>query len=164
MLERENPRGCRHTRVSKDAHRVVLESTCFTQPTGARKVRRATPRLSTCALAGLVCVIVVTIDCGRAPSAADGQRLYGANGCATCHGPAGHGDGPIGKTLAPPPRDFRDERAFKRGADVPAIARTIAEGITGNGSQMPAFGHLSDPERQSLAMFVLTIRESGRNP
>ena len=90
--------------------------------------------------------------------------MYKANGCASCHGASGHGDGPIAKTLVPQPRDFRDEQAFKKGTDVSSIARTIAEGITGNGSQMPAFAHMSEPERQSIAMFVLTFRDSGRNP
>ena len=103
-------------------------------------------------------IVILAPGCSRAPSIADGRQLYKGNGCATCHGPLGRGDGPIGRTLKPPPRDFRDERAFKNGGSVEAIARTLADGLTRDGSQMPRFDHLSEYERQSLAMFVISIR------
>lgn len=88
-----------------------------------------------------------------------GAELYAENGCATCHGVDGHGDGPVGQTLTPAPRDFRDASAFKAGRDVTAIARTIADGFNQGGSKMPAFGHLSEQERRSLALFVISLRD-----
>ena len=40
-----------------------------------------------------------------AGDAAAGKPVYEAN-CASCHGTSGKGDGPVGKALNPPPRDF----------------------------------------------------------
>lgn len=89
-----------------------------------------------------------------------GRQLYAANGCGTCHGLQGAGDGPIAKTLTPPPRNFRDANAFKNGADPSAIANTIATGLTRDGGQMQSYFHLSDRERYLLARFVISLRES----
>jgi mono/diheme cytochrome c family protein len=112
---------------------------------------------ATVAWYGLV-IAVLAMACGRPPTAAEGQQLYRGNGCATCHGPLGHGDGPVGRTLTPPPRDFRDVAAFKNGTSVEAIATTLADGLTRDGSQMPRFDHLSARERESLALFVIALR------
>ena len=40
-----------------------------------------------------------------AGDAAAGKPLFETN-CSTCHGLTGAGDGPVGKALNPPPRDF----------------------------------------------------------
>ena len=37
---------------------------------------------------------------------ADGKALYNSNGCGTCHGPAGKGDGPAAAAMNPKPRSF----------------------------------------------------------
>jgi high-affinity iron transporter len=89
-----------------------------------------------------------------------GRALYAANGCGTCHGLTGRGDGPIAKTLSPPPRDFRDAEAFKNGTDVASVANTIATGLTRDGGQMQSYFHLSDRERHLMARFVISLRES----
>lgn len=96
----------------------------------------------------------------RVQEVARGQALYAANGCGTCHGMSGRGDGPIAKTLSPPPRDFRDAAAFKNGADPSSVANTIATGLTRDGGQMQSYFHLSDRERHLLALFVISLRES----
>lgn len=98
-------------------------------------------------------------SCDRAvaPSVPHGRTVYLANGCATCHGASGRGDGPISKTLSPPPRDFRDAAAFRNGIDPASIAQTIAEGIVAGGA-MPRFAHLTNMERQSLALYVISLR------
>lgn len=93
------------------------------------------------------------------PSRDDGREVYMSNGCATCHGMNGHGDGPVGRTLSPPPRDFRDASAYRNGADAASIAQTIATGLP-NGGSMPRFAHLSNSERQSLALYLISIRTS----
>ena len=97
-------------------------------------------------------------SCRRAvaPSVSHGRFVYLANGCATCHGPDGHGDGPVAKTLVPPPRDFRSA-AYRGGTDAASIARTISEGVYGGGS-MPRFAHLSSLERRSLALYLISLR------
>jgi high-affinity iron transporter len=95
-----------------------------------------------------------------AADVARGQALYAANGCGTCHGLEGRGDGPVAKTLNPPPRDFRDASAFKNGVDAGSIAKTIATGLTRDGGQMQSYFHLSDRERHLLALFVISLRES----
>jgi high-affinity iron transporter len=89
-----------------------------------------------------------------------GKALYAANGCGTCHGLTGRGDGPIARTLSPPPRDFRDAAAFKNGTDPAAVARTIATGLTRDGGQLQSYFHLSDRERHLLALFVISLRAS----
>lgn len=94
-----------------------------------------------------------------APTAEEGRVLYRANGCGSCHGPDGEGDGPVGKTLRPPPRDFREAAAFKNGTDAASIAQTIATGIMSGGA-MPRFTHLTNSERESLALYVISLRNS----
>lgn len=90
-------------------------------------------------------------------SAAAGRALYRANGCASCHGPSGWGDGTVGRTLTPPPRDFRDAQAFRNGTDVASIAQTIATGLMAGGA-MPRYPHLTNAERESLALYVISLR------
>lgn len=87
-----------------------------------------------------------------------GRQIYAANGCGTCHGLQGRGDGPIAVTLHPPPRDFRDAAAFKNGTDPASVANTIATGLTRDGGQMQSYFHLSDRERYLLARFVISLR------
>ena len=94
----------------------------------------------------------------RAAEIEQGKTLYAANGCGTCHGATGRGDGPVAKTLSLPPRDFRD--AFKNGTDPSSVANTIATGLTRDGRQMQSYFHLSDRERHLLARFVISLRES----
>jgi high-affinity iron transporter len=104
-------------------------------------------------------VAAMAIGCGGpAPTAAAGRELYASNGCASCHGAGGHGDGPVAKTLAPPPRDFRDVAAFKNGVDIAAIAATLASGLSRDGGSMPQFRHLTRDERASLALYVISLR------
>jgi high-affinity iron transporter len=107
----------------------------------------------------VVCALSAAVACATAPppTVEEGRSLYGTNGCVTCHGPAGHGDGPIAKTMVPPPRDFRDASAFKNGTEVPAIARTLADGLATNGAGMPRFDHLTEYERRSIALFVRSL-------
>lgn len=109
---------------------------------------------------------LLAVACQQAPSGtreaevARGRELYGQHGCATCHGLAGRGDGPVGRTLTPPPRDFRDAAAFKNGADPSSIANTLATGLTRDGGQMQSYFHLSDRERYLIARYVISLRES----
>ncbi len=120
-----------------------------------------------------LCLTVATLaaSCTRepAPSVEAGRLLYGQNGCALCHGALGRGDGTLSKTLIPPPRDFRDVAAFKRGIDESSIASTLATGIAATGADagiehanhsliMPKYDHLSETERRSLALHLISLR------
>jgi high-affinity iron transporter len=119
-----------------------------------------------------IAVVIVAASCTReaAPSAEAGRMLYGQHGCATCHGAQGRGDGTLSRTLMPPPRDFRDVSAFRRGIDETSIASTLATGIAPTGAAagiehanhtlvMPRYDHLSETERRSLARYLISLRE-----
>ncbi|MDZ7630285.1 MAG: copper chaperone PCu(A)C [Gemmatimonadaceae bacterium] len=99
------------------------------------------------------------IDRDIEPSVATGREVYLSNGCASCHGRDGYGDGPIAPTLSPTPRDFRSNAPYRNGSTVSDIAQTLATGIP-NGGQMPLFAHLTDAERRALALYVLSLRRS----
>ena len=120
------------------------------------------------ARAALLAALLVTA-CGRDQTAVraaeieQGKGLYAANGCGTCHGATGRGDGPVARTLSPPPRDFRDASAFKNGTDPTSVANTIATGLTRDGGQMQSYFHLSERERFLLARFVISLHESAPN-
>lgn len=115
-----------------------------------------------CRMLGLVVVVLSVSACSveRTPTAIHGRNLYAENGCANCHGQTGNGDGPIARTLNPPPRDFTDDQAYKFGRDEASIAATLARGLENDGSKMPAFAHLNEEERRSLALFVMSLHDS----
>lgn len=97
------------------------------------------------------------------PTVAMGEALYLGNGCAACHGLLGDGTGPVGRTLSPPPRNFRHVAAFRNGDDEAAIAQTLATGIP-NGGAMPLYAHLTNAERRALALYVLSFRTASTTP
>ncbi len=71
--------------------------------------------------------------------------------CASCHGPAGRGDGVLAPNLDPPPTDFTDRvRSFNRS--LLGLFDTISSGI--EGTSMTAFNDLSEIERWSLAFYT----------
>jgi mono/diheme cytochrome c family protein len=106
------------------------------------------------------------------PSVDQGKLLYRANGCGSCHGADGRGDGPLAATLRSSPANLRDAAQFKKGISEADIARTLAEGILdakGSTPQlhhnhhelaMPKFDHLSERERRSIALYVISIQEN----
>lgn len=108
--------------------------------------------------------------CGRpVPSVKEGRRLYEANGCVSCHGLSGRGDGPLGPRLASKPVDLSDPALFLQGSTEDAIARTLAEGVTvvratpelhhnHHEAAMPKFDHLTEVERHSIALYVISLR------
>jgi len=82
-----------------------------------------------------------------------GKGLFEKN-CAACHGSEGRGDGPGGKST-PPPRDFTKAEGWKNGDGLPAIYKTLQEGI--KGSSMASFANLAPRERMALAHYVRTF-------
>jgi high-affinity iron transporter len=92
----------------------------------------------------------VAVTPRRPPDLARGRVLY-QQSCASCHGAAGHGDGPAAAALDPPPIDFHDS-ARARQRSLYGLYNTITLGVAGTG--MASFSHLSDDDRWALAFHV----------
>ena len=66
------------------------------------------------------------------------------------------------------PTDLRNPALFTRGDGEAAIAATLADGISGGGSGlpnyfyhyllMPKFDHLTEAERRSIALYVISLQ------
>jgi mono/diheme cytochrome c family protein len=122
-------------------------------------------------LSVIFCVCVVAAACSRgpAPSAAEGQSLYAESGCGSCHGASASGDGPVAHTLDPKPTDLHRASSFKTRYDEGALAEMLAVGIASHNHPaaiagdahhnqgMPPFAHLSEDERRSLALYVMSL-------
>jgi mono/diheme cytochrome c family protein len=121
--------------------------------------------------------LAVMSACARAsPSATEGRSLYLSNGCASCHGLSGRGDGPVARSLGVRPTDLRNPALFSRGSEEGAIARTLAEGILDAGANtselhhthhelsMPSYAHLTDAERHSIALYVRSLQTKAVRP
>lgn len=67
-----------------------------------------------------------------------GATVY-ASDCAACHGQTGLGDGPVGRTLSPPPANLAWLSTMPMSHWDPLMYWTIAEGGAPVGSAMPAF-------------------------
>ena len=61
------------------------------------------------------------------PAAKAAARELWTTRCANCHGPDGRGDGPSGRVLLKPPRDFHDA-TWQAGVTDDHLRRTIVEG------------------------------------
>lgn len=108
------------------------------------------------------------------PSADDGQQLYAENGCGSCHGASASGDGPVAPTLDPKPTDLHRASTFKTRFDETALAGMLAVGIPSHNHAanaagdahhnqgMPPYGHLSDAERRSLALYVMSLNTDAK--
>jgi len=125
--------------------------------------------------AGVAGGIFLFTACTRpTPSVNEGRALYHANGCASCHGASGRGDGPIAVKLGSKPADLHDLSLFTRGASETEIAKTLEVGIRSSEAStpqlhrthhelaMPRFDHLTEIERRSIALYVISLHD-GRN-
>lgn len=62
----------------------------------------------------------MSIACASPPTGEAAVReaaAIWAQRCANCHGPTGHGDGPAGAAVSPPPRSFHDLEWQQRTTD-----------------------------------------------
>jgi mono/diheme cytochrome c family protein len=84
---------------------------------------------------------------------AHGKAVFQQN-CAICHGSEGHGDGPAGKSLVPPPRNLV-KGEWKRGGTSIALFTTVTKGL--EGTSMASFAHLPVQDRWSLVQFIRSI-------
>ncbi|MFN8059074.1 MAG: cytochrome c [Vicinamibacterales bacterium] len=97
---------------------------------------------------------------GNNPDVDNGRRLYLAHGCRVCHGQEGRGDGPVGLTLNPRPRDFRDLTAYRQGTSIEEIAWTIGNGVRQKGSMMQPYAHIPEADRLLIAKYVKRLQEA----
>ncbi len=90
-----------------------------------------------------------------APDPARGATLY-ATLCATCHGPAGAGDGPAAAELNPKPMSFRTSRMNLLSPH--QVFGAIRFGIEGTG--MASFAEVLSPTQTwDIAFHLMTLRE-----
>ena len=81
----------------------------------------------------------------------EGARLFAIN-CAHCHGPSGHGDGPVAGELSELPANLQAPAVQKHPAS------TLYEIVTDGKEAMPGFkGELSAKERWAVAYFVKSL-------
>jgi mono/diheme cytochrome c family protein len=87
--------------------------------------------------------------------------------CASCHGTSGKGDGPVGKALTPPPRDFT-KGVFKYDTDGDGKTGTDADlhNIIKNGAMkyggnpmMAGWPQLSDEQIDNIIAYVRTLKQ-----
>jgi len=85
-----------------------------------------------------------------APEMSRAAQLYRDN-CASCHGAAGAGDGPLARGMEPPPIDFTD-RARAQERSVFALYQVIEQGL--EDTPMQSFAHLPEEDRWALAFLA----------
>jgi mono/diheme cytochrome c family protein len=88
---------------------------------------------------------------GNAKATELGQKLYVAN-CLTCHGPAGHGDGPGAAALEKKPADL-PARIRQTGEKDGELFWKISEGR----SPMVSWKGLSETQRWELVNYIRTL-------
>ena len=103
---------------------------------------------------GATLTVGVMLAAGAMASVAwaeDGKATFDKN-CASCHGAAGKGDGPVAKALKPPPGDFATSLKGVSDAD---IAKLIKEGGKPLGKNHAAFGSkVNDAQIAALVQYV----------
>ena len=101
-----------------------------------------------------------------AGDAAAGKTTY-LQFCVTCHGEGGKGDGPVGKALTPPPRDFT-KGEFKFDTDKDGKAGSDADlknvitkgaGAFGGNQLMAPWGHLPASDVDNLIAYIRTLKQ-----
>lgn len=91
------------------------------------------------------------------PAMADGAATF-ASTCATCHGPAGKGDGPAAAALNPKPASFADPAFWSRTDD--QIKKAIKEGgaAVGKSPSMPPNPGMTDAQVTELIAYMKTLK------
>lgn len=86
-----------------------------------------------------------------------GKRVFGQR-CATCHGPAGRGDGQNAYNLQPPPPDFQESLAQLSNDD----RRAVIEGGTaalGRSALCPPWGRTLDGDEVEALLAYMEVME-----
>jgi hypothetical protein len=97
----------------------------------------------------IVVLISSMTACSRETPAPSGEALYGRY-CASCHGPAGKGDGPVAPALGTPPADLTTLAKRSGGSFDEAEVMGAIDGrrsIAGHGTrEMPVWGAVFEQE------------------
>ncbi|HWE35603.1 MAG TPA: cytochrome c [Isosphaeraceae bacterium] len=81
----------------------------------------------------------------------EGREVF-LDRCASCHGNAGRGDGPIAASLAgPKPRDLT-RTPWKHGETVEQVRRVVVEGV--QGTSMPGWQLLGPEKIRAVTAYV----------
>jgi mono/diheme cytochrome c family protein len=108
----------------------------------------------------LALAAVATLAQAEPGDPAKGQPVY-AMYCVTCHGEKGDGQGPVGKTLDPPPRDFA-AGDFKYGGTDQDIFDVISNGAASKGGSplMAPWGAvIPEADRWALVAYIHTLKK-----
>jgi len=90
---------------------------------------------------------------------AKAKKLYTTNGCQTCHGDTGMGDGAAGKSLNPKPRNFKDLKGYKQGTSENDVFKTLTDGVDGGKTGMVGYKHVPEADRRILAKYVVSLQK-----
>jgi cbb3-type cytochrome c oxidase subunit III len=101
---------------------------------------------------GFICVSFV-INANAQGNSKDGKKIYEQN-CATCHGVKGKGDGVIGMSLNPKPRNFVEAK-FKYGSTDKDLYKVISNG---KGVMPPWKGTLNDKQINDVIAYVRAFK------
>jgi high-affinity iron transporter len=86
------------------------------------------------------------------PDETDGGKIFAAM-CARCHGPAGKGDGPMGRRFQPPPTDLTSAEATKKSDE--DLKKVISEGE----ESMPPFkDNLTAQQIDAVVKFIRALK------
>ena len=94
------------------------------------------------------------------PDLEKGKSSYGTY-CVTCHGTTGDGQGPVGKTLNPPPRDFT-AGDFKFGDSDQEIFDVISNGAASKGGSplMAPWGMvIPEADRWAIVAYIRSLKK-----
>ncbi|ACM33601.1 MULTISPECIES: cytochrome c/FTR1 family iron permease [Diaphorobacter] len=137
--------------ASKDT--VVAAATKLQAAVSSKADGTEVARLAHEAEALLVAAYPIPVAPKSLPDLKRGAALFQAQ-CASCHGTAGAGDGPLAAKMEPPPIAFTDrERA--RSRSLMALYQVVSQGVAG--TAMPSFAGLPDEDRWALAFFAGTL-------
>jgi mono/diheme cytochrome c family protein len=127
----------------------------------SNRIRTLRSLVRAAAIAG---VLIAGPSAAQAGDVAAGKATFVAN-CAACHGATGRGDGPVGKALSPPPRNFSEHR-FKfdtdgdgktgTDADLRNVIRKGAAAFGGSPLMAP-WPTLSDADVADLIAFIRSL-------
>jgi putative copper export protein/mono/diheme cytochrome c family protein len=95
----------------------------------------------------------------QAISVANGKQLYEDNGCASCHGSGGYGDGPLAEELRPKPADLTAPHANAHTAG--DLFWWLSHGV--KNTAMPGFEQsISEDDRWDLINFMRALASGDR--
>ena len=81
--------------------------------------------------------------------------------CASCHGEKGHGDGPAGRFLNPPPRDFSDAE-WQASITDDRLRQTIRQGGAAMGLSPAMASHpdLGPEDIEELIRYIRSLSDA----